>query len=164
MSARAAESLIPLALPAALAEEIARIAGEADAELASLLTTVSLWRPSAGNVVRLFSSRPELYAVGGVADHADEVFVRETIHGGRSFLTPAGEDTDTEAFANRELLREFGFACSINAVVPGPEIALGTLNLMAARDGFTPDSLAAAERHAARLAPALAAAARVVVG
>jgi hypothetical protein len=150
------EILLELAIPdqAALAPESA--AGAAARLVGGRLITVSLWRPSTGDLVRVYSNMPRLYRIGGISSALGTDWTRTCVGQLESFLAEDEDALGSDAFEHQDMLGALHLEAAINAVVARDGAFLGCLNLLGAKGSYTQRSVSDAENLAAGLVDVLA--------
>ncbi|WP_427016297.1 hypothetical protein ACQCSX_16230 [Pseudarthrobacter sp. P1] len=144
-----------LALPPGAGAELARIAGAAAGELGARLVTVSLWRGGSRDLVRVHSSLPEVYAVGGISRVLGAEWLRRCVDNHESYLAEDESAVNSDSFEHHGVLAALELTAALNAVVVHRGRFLGCLNLLDAAGRYSAASVARAEAHAGALAAVL---------
>jgi len=137
----------------ALGEAVARAVEQVGARLA----TISLWRPASADLVRVYSSLPEIYRVGGISAELGPAWTQQCVVRLESFIAETPADLQTDAFEHHETLSALRLGAGINAVIEQDGRFLGCLNLMDAPGSYSQEHLVMAQAIADELAPVLAA-------
>ncbi|BCY13980.1 DMT family transporter [Actinoplanes sp. L3-i22] len=150
------EAVVDLTITATDRAAITAAVGRAVAQIGARLATVSLWRPGSQDLVRIYTSMPEVYRPGGVsaglgADWIDQCVVRR-----ESYLTDDPGDPESDAFEHHDTLAALRLGAAINAVVAQDGRFLGCLNLLHSPGSYTAADLRVADAVAADLAEILA--------
>jgi len=152
---RVHEEVADLTVPPELAAALAAVAVEAADAVGAQLVTVSLWRPESADLVRVYSSRPHVYQLGGISAELDDAWIEQCLVGQRSFLA-AGEVAFTAETAEHVgVLTVPNLTAAVNAVIVDAEGVLGCLNFLDAAGVYSEVSVEVADVFAARLAPVL---------
>ncbi|WP_051389422.1 GAF domain-containing protein [Arthrobacter sp. 35W] len=154
-SPQVVEDIIPVGLPPGAAAELAHIAGEAGAQVGARLVTVSLWRAGSRDLVRVHSSRPEVYAVGGISRVLGAEWLQRCVEDQESYLAEDEAAVNSDAFEHHDVLAALQLSAAVNAVVVDNGSFLGCLNLLDGAGRYTAQSVALAESYAAQLAAVL---------
>lgn len=127
------------------------------------LLTINAWRPQMSQVVRLWSSDPVAYPVGGSKHKGDTPWARRVLWQAEVFVGE-GDAALAEVFDDIGTIRGLGLTAVVNVPVlpavrgreagrrPGP--CAGTFNYLAARTQWRPDEVRLLETLAAFVAPA----------
>lgn len=126
------------------------------------LLTINAWRPQTSQVVRLWSSDPVAYPVGGSKHKGDTPWARRVLWHAEVFVGE-GDAALAEVFDDIATIRGLGLTAVVNVpVVAGREAGrrtgpcAGTFNYLAARTQWRPDEVRLLEALAAFLVPAFA--------
>lgn len=146
------EEVAEITLPSAVADQLTEIALAAATEVGAQLVTISLWRATDADLVRVYSSRPHVYQVGGISADLEADWVRQCIVNQESFL---GGDETVFGFEHAADGAPLTLAAAVNAVVAADGEFLGCLNFLDAPGAYSAQSMAAADEYASRLIPIL---------
>ncbi|WP_284756001.1 hypothetical protein [Arthrobacter sp. efr-133-R2A-120] len=149
------EEYVEIPLSAGASARLADIAASATADVGAMLTTISLWRPGTRDLVRVFSTMPELYRVGGISSELSEDWLKRCVVTQESFLASDQGAIDSDAFEHQDVLGALNLSAAINAVVVHNGRFLGCLNLLDVAGAYSESSVRRAEAYAARLAETL---------
>ncbi|MFF2296763.1 hypothetical protein [Arthrobacter sp. NPDC058127] len=149
------EEYVEIPLSAGASAKLAGIAASATADVGAMLTTISLWRPGTRDLVRVFSTMPELYRVGGISSELGEDWLKRCVVTQESFLASDQGAIDSDAFEHQDVLGALNLSAAINAVVVHNGRFLGCLNLLDVAGAYSESSVRRAEAYAARLAETL---------
>lgn len=149
------EEYVEIPLSAGASARLADIAASATADVGAMLTTISLWRPGTRDLVRVFSTMPELYRVGGISSELGEDWLKRCVVTQESFLASDQGAIDSDAFEHQDVLGALNLSAAINAVVVHNGRFLGCLNLLDVAGAYSESSVRRAEAYAARLAETL---------
>ncbi len=127
------------------------IAIEAADAVGAQLVTVSLWREEFDDLVRVYSSRPHVYQLGGVSSDLDANWVEQCVIGQKSLLS----DDEAGDLDHEGVLTAPNRAATVNAVIVDDAGFLGCMNFLDASGAYTEASVEQANIFAARLAPVL---------
>ena len=152
---RAHEEVTDLKLPPEWAAEISAIAIDAAQAVGAQLVTISLWRPESADLVRVYSSRPHVYQLGGITADLGHDWVEHCVVGQRSLLAGDESRLDSDAFGYQNVLAALNLTAAVNAVIIDDSEFLGCLNFLDASGVYTVSSVEQAEVFAAHLAPLL---------
>lgn len=152
---RVHEEVAELTVPPDLATAMGEIATEAADAVGAQLVTISLWRPEFFDLVRVYSSRPHVYQVGGISADLGSDWVEQCAVERRSLLAADESGANTDAFGYQNALAALNLTAAINAVIADGSEFLGCLNFLDSSGVYTEASVAQADVFAARLAPLL---------
>lgn len=152
---RVHEEVAELAVSDDVAAELHDIAVEAAEVVGAQLVTVSLWRAGCSDLVRVYSSRPHVYQLGGISAGLGAAWVAQCVVEQRSFLGSDEDGLTTDAFEHQEVLAELNLTSAVNAVIIDDSQFLGCLNFLDASGVYTDVSVEQADVFARRLAPVL---------
>lgn len=152
---RVHEEVADLTLPPDLLVELSDIATEAADAVGAELVTISLWRPQFADLVRVYSSRPHVYQLGGISADLGADWVEQCAVEQRSLLAADDSAIDADAFGHQNVLAALNLTAAINAVIVDGSEFLGCLNFLDSSGVYTRASVAQADVFAARLAPLL---------
>lgn len=112
--------------PAAGLAEVAEIA---ERTVGHRLFTIMVLHRSAMQVQRLYSSRPDIYPVGGRKEKRDTAWGRQVLDRAEPFL---GRDAQAieQNFDDHETIADLGLASILNMPVVYDGAVLGTMNLL----------------------------------
>lgn len=150
------ESLLELAIPDQAALALESAAGAAARLVGGRLITVSLWRPSTRDLVRVYSNMPRLYRIGGISSALGSDWTRRCVGQLESFLAEDEDALDSDAFEHQDMLGALHMEAAINAVVARDGVFLGCLNLLGTKGSYTQRSVRDAENVATGLVDVLA--------
>ncbi|KFF60508.1 hypothetical protein JF66_03905 [Cryobacterium sp. MLB-32] len=136
-------------------DDLHEIATEAAQAVGSQLVTVSLWRPDSADLVRVYSSRPHVYQVGGISTDLGGDWLQQCVLDQRSYLADGGGGIHADAFEHSDGLDSLELAAAVNAVVADEGEFLGCINFLDAEGAYSEASLAVADQFAPRLIPVL---------
>ncbi len=148
LARRVAEEAAPDAVFAAAA-------AAADGLIGHALFTVMRFDAATMEVERAFSSRPDVYPVGGRKPKRDTSWGRHVLEEGRPFIG-IGPDDLRASFSDHETIASLGLATVLNMPVSVSGRTLGTVNLLRGGPPYGPADLAPARVVATLLAPRLA--------
>jgi len=120
------------------------------------LVTVSLWRPTTQDLVRVYSNMPRIYRLGGVSSELGAEWTRRCVGQLESFLAEDEHAINSDAFEHQDTLGALQLEAAVNAVVAKDGVFLGCLNLLGSRGSYTEQSVRDADTLAAKLAEVLA--------
>ncbi|MBT2554512.1 hypothetical protein [Arthrobacter sp. ISL-5] len=149
------ESLAELAIPAGAALALESVAAASARRVGGRLITISLWRPSTRDLVRVYSNMPRLYRIGGISSALGADWTRRCVARLESFLAEDEDALDSDAFEHQDMLGALHLEAAINAVVARDGVFLGCLNLLGSKGSYTQRSVNEAENLAAGLVGAL---------
>lgn len=149
------EEYVEIPLSAAASAKLADIAASVTADVGASLTTISLWRPATRDLVRIFSTMPELYRVGGISSELGEDWLQQCVERQESFLASDQSAIDSDAFEHQDVLGALNLGAAVNAVIVDDGRFLGCLNLLDAPGAYSESSLQRAEAYAAQLVETL---------
>jgi hypothetical protein len=149
------EQYAEVPLPAAASARLADIASAVTADVGALLTTISLWRPVTQDLVRIYSTMPELYRVGGISRELGGDWLQQCVMRQESFLASDQAAIESDAFEHQDVLGALNLSAAVNAVIVDDGRFLGCLNLLDVAGAYSASSVESAEAYAARLAPIL---------
>ncbi len=152
---RELEDVAVVPLSPDLAAQVSEIAIEAADAVGAQLVTVSLWRPEFDDLVRVYSSRPHVYRLGGISSELHPNWVEQCVIGQRSFLADDEVDGLSDGVERHGVLTAPNLTATVNAVIVDDAGFLGSLNFLDASGVYTSASVEAADVFAARLAPVL---------
>lgn len=112
--------------PAAGLAEIARIA---ERTVGHQLCTVMVLHRSTMQVQRLYSSRPDVYPVGGRKEKRDTAWGRQVLDRAQPYLGRNARDIE-QHFNDHETIAALGLASILNLPVVYDGVVLGTLNML----------------------------------
>lgn len=105
---------------------------------------------------RVFTSQPVEYPVSGTKPMEKDGWYDTTIAGKRTFVANTPSEF-AKYFFDHELIVSLGLGSCINVPVVDQGRVLGTVNILAEAEHFTPERLASYESLVADASPALAA-------
>ncbi|MFK4296048.1 hypothetical protein ABH924_001185 [Arthrobacter sp. GAS37] len=149
------EEYVEIPLTTAASAKLAGIAASVTADVGALLTTISLWRPGTGDLVRVYSTMPELYRVGGISSELGEDWLEHCVVHQESFLASDQGAIDSDAFEHQDVLGALNLGAAINAVIVDNGRFLGCLNLLDVAGAYSEPSVRRAEAYAAQLVETL---------
>ncbi|WAH95852.1 hypothetical protein [Arthrobacter sp. MMS18-M83] len=149
------EEYAEIPVSAASADRLADIVASVKIDVGALLTTVSLWRPETQDLVRVFSSMPGLYRVGGISRELGEDWLQQCVVRHESFLAADEAAIGSDAFEHQDVLGALNLGAAINAVIVDNGRFLGCLNLLDVSGTYSESSVQRAEVYAAKLAEIL---------
>lgn len=141
-------------------ESLAEIGAEVDAGVGALLFTILGFTDKGRSMVRLYSSTPAAYPVGGRKDMAKDVspaWGALFLSGRTPYFGKTKEDV-RQIFGDHELIDSLGCGSVINVPVTDDGILIGALNLLnpeglyADADVLTAADIAARSQNAIRTA------------
>lgn len=110
------------------------------AALGTILFTVTLHDPAAALVRRAYSSAEDAYPVTGTKPLGHDDFTDQVLGRGEVFVAARVEDFP-QVFPDADLIAKLGCRSCVNLpIVKGAEV-LGTVNLLAGEDHFTPERI-----------------------
>lgn len=145
------EEYVEIPLSAAASAKLADIAASVTADVGALLTTISLWRPETRDLVRIFSSMPGLYRVGGISSELGEDWLQQCVVRQESFLASDDAAIGSDAFEHQDVLSALNLGAAVNAVIVDNGRFLGCLNLLDVAGAYSESSVQRAEAYAAQL-------------
>lgn len=149
------EDLADLTVTADEIDDLHGIATEAAEAVGAQLVTVSLWRPKSADLVRVYSSRPHVYPVGGISTDLGGDWLQQCVLDQRSFLADGAGGIHADAFAHSDGLDSLELAAAVNAVIIEAGEFLGCINFLDAEGAYSEASLSLADEYAPRLVPVL---------
>jgi hypothetical protein len=149
------EEVADIPLPAEVEAQLRAIAREARSAVGAQLVTVSLWRTDSCDLVRVYSSRPHVYQLGGISSQLGASWVEQCVVAQRSFLATDESQLASDAFEHQSVLAALNLTAAVNAVIADETGFLGCLNLLDETGVYTQASVDLADQYAARLAPVL---------
>ena len=129
------------------------------AALGTRLFTVTAVDDAAGVARRVYTSHPVEYPVSGTKPLTQDGWHEHTIVGQRTFVANTPPEF-AKYFFDHALIVSLGLGSCINVPVIDGRAVLGTVNILAEAEHFTPERLATYEALVAEASPALAAALR----
>jgi GAF domain-containing protein len=126
------------------------------AALGTRLFTVTTVDDAAGLARRVFTSHPVEYPLSGTKPLTRDGWYDATVTARRTFVANTPPEF-AKYFFDHELIVSLGLGSCINVPVVDDDRVVGTVNILAEAEHFTPDRLAAYESLVAAAAPALAA-------
>ena len=120
------------------------------------LATISLWRPTSADLVRIYTSLPEIYRLGGISAELGAEWTQQCVVRLESFIAESPADLQSDAFEHHGTLAALRLGAGINAVIQQHGRFLGCLNLMDSPGSYSHEHLRVAEAIADGLAPILA--------
>lgn len=129
------------------------------ASLGTRLFTVTRLDEEKGLFARVFTSHPVEYPVSGTKPMERDGWYDTTIAGKRTFVANTPPEF-AKYFFDHALIVSLGLGSCINVPVVDGAKVLGTVNILAEAEHFTPERLAAYEALVAAATPALVAALR----
>ncbi len=150
-----AEAVVELAIPPAETEALRTIVERAVERVGARLATVSLWRPESRDLVRVHTSLPEVYRLGGISAELGDDWVQQCVVRQESYLVETPSDLESDAFEHHDTLAALRLGAAINAVVAVDGEFLGCLNLLDGPGSYTAEDLKAADAVAGELAEVL---------
>ena len=129
------------------------------AALGTILFTVTVLDPEKDQVWRSYTSHPVEYPVSGTKPLEKDGWYDATVAGRQTFVANTPPEF-AKYFFDHELIVSLGLGSCINVPVVDGGTVLGTVNILAEAEHFTPERLAKYEALVAEAAPALAAALR----
>lgn len=145
------EEYVDVPLSATASAQLAEIAAAVTDDVGAVLTTISLWRPGTRDLVRVFSSMPGLYRVGGISNELGEDWLQQCVIRQESFLASDQKAIDSDAFEHQDVLGALNLGAAVNAVIVDHGRFLGCLNLLDAAGAYTESSVQRAEAYTGRL-------------
>ena len=145
------EDVADLDLSEDVTSQLRRIAIEAADAVGAQLVTVSLWREEFDDLVRVYSSRPHVYQLGGVSSDLDTNWALQCVIRRQSLLS----DDEAGDFEHEGVLTAPNLTATVNAVIVDDAGFLGCMNFLDASGAYTEASVKQADVFAARLAPVL---------
>ncbi|HVY15592.1 MAG TPA: GAF domain-containing protein [Rhodopila sp.] len=97
--------------------------------LGHILFTVLVFDNAAGQMRRIFSTRPDINPVGGSKPITDSPWMRQVLIGGRPYIGRSRQDLE-EVFFDHEQLWAIGCESVLNMPVLWAGAVLGSLNLL----------------------------------
>jgi len=149
------EDLADLTVTADDVDHLHSIATDAADAVGAQLVTVSLWRPDRADLVRVYSSRPHVYRVGGISTDLGADWLQHCVLDQKSYLADEGGGVHADAFERSDHLDSFELAAAVNAVVADDGEFLGCINFLDAAGTYSESSLTTADEFAQRLVPVL---------
>lgn len=141
--------------------EAARDAGEIFAAVGSAtlrllgpgLLTINAWRPATSEVVRLWSSDPAAYPVGGSKRKGDTPWARRVLWDAEVFVGE-GDAALAEVFDDIATIRGLGLKAVVNVPVREAGRCVGTFNYLAPRTQWRAEEVRLLETLATFVTPA----------
>lgn len=120
------------------------------------LFTVMVLHRDAMQVQRIYSSRPDVYPIGGRKEKRDTAWGRQVIDKATPFL---GRDASAirEHFDDHQTIADLGLASILNMPVVYDGVVLGTMNLLHSEGHYSQEDITAAGILANALLPPLCA-------
>lgn len=148
------EQAVELDIPPAASRAIEEAVTRAVDRIGARLATVSLWRPGSRDLVRVYTSMPQVYRPGGISAGLGADWIEQCVVRQQSYRA---DDLLSDAFEHHDTLTGLRLGAAINAVVVSEGRFLGCLNLLDNPGKYTDENLAEADAVAAELAEILAA-------
>jgi GAF domain-containing protein len=129
--------------------------------LGSILVTATVLTPEKTEISRVFSTHPDVYAVGGRKwmdpTHTSPIWLKQVIEGQRPFL---GADAQAvrEFFVDWETIESLGCGAIVNTPVVVAGETIGSFNFLGAEGSLDEESVAIALEITEAAAPAIVAA------
>ncbi|CAG9167480.1 GAF domain-containing protein [Cupriavidus respiraculi] len=101
------------------------------------LLTINAYAKASSEVVRLWSSDPQSYPVGGRKSKGDTPWTRQVLHRGEVYVGE-GDAALAEVFDDVATIRGLGLTAVVNVPVCQHGRCVGTFNFLAARHAWTP--------------------------
>lgn len=139
------EDVIALYIQQDQADALRQAVEDAVDQIGARLATISLWRPATGDLVRVFSTLPDIYRTGGISAELGNEWTQQCVVRLESFIAESPADLQTDAFEHYETLAALRLGAGINAVIQLNGRFLGCLNLMDSPGSYTHDHLLAAQ-------------------
>ncbi|MFQ4150292.1 DMT family transporter [Arthrobacter sp. LAPM80] len=149
------EEVVSVAITPEQQASLDALVDQAIAEVGARLATISLWRPVTGDLIRIYTSLPEIYRVGGISAELGIDWTEQCVARMESFIAESPDDLQSDAFEHHDTLAALRLGAGINAVVQHQGRFLGCLNLMDAPGSYTHEDLARAQIFAEWLAPVM---------
>ncbi|WP_434612078.1 EamA family transporter [Arthrobacter sp. A5] len=149
------EDVITVSIHRDNAEALRMAVDQAAEQVGARLATISLWRPGQADLVRVYSSMPDIYRFGGVSAELGLDWTEQCVVRLESFIAESPEDLETDAFEHHDTLTALRLGAGINAVIQLDGQFLGCLNLMDTPGSYTHADLNTAQAIADGLAPLL---------
>jgi len=153
--ARVHEEVAELTIAPDAAASLSSIASEAADAVGAQLVTVSLWRSEFSDLVRVYSSRPHVYQLGGISADLGDDWIEQCVVGHRSYLGANEAIRAADSLEPQNVRSALNLTAAINAVIIDEWGFLGCLNFLDASSVYTEASVEIADAFAARLAPVL---------
>ncbi|WP_054010098.1 DMT family transporter [Arthrobacter sp. ERGS1:01] len=150
------EDVIDLAIREEQANALSDAVAKAVEQVGARLATISLWRPATADLVRVYTSLPEIYRLGGISAELGEDWTQQCVVRLESFIAESPAELQTDAFEHHDTLAALRLGAGINAVIDQNGHFLGCLNLMDSPGSYTHEHLRTAQAIADGLAPVLA--------
>lgn len=116
------------------------------------LCTVNRFDPAGQRLVRLYSSNPAAYPVGGSKDKAGTLWGKHVLLERRVFVGE-GVDSIRQSFDDFEAIRALGLQSVINVPIVARDVCLGTINFLMQDPRITPSQLGCAQLSALLATP-----------
>ncbi|MBY4897910.1 GAF domain-containing protein [Cupriavidus sp. AU9028] len=136
--------------PAAQADaaSVFGVIGEATfALLGPGLLTINAWRPQQSQVVRLWSSDPASYPVGGSKHKGDTPWARQVLQRAEVFVGE-GDQALAEVFDDISKIRGLGLRAVVNVPICHEGRCVGTFNYLRAQEAWASEEVMALRRLA----------------
>lgn len=131
-----AEEVVPLALNVATERLLAESLSSIIQNLGATLVTVSLWRPATRDLVRVASSLPGVYRVGGISSGLGADWIERCVVKQQSYVADDAASMESEAFEHHDVLAALRLGAAINSVVTSDGVFLGCLNALGPAGAF----------------------------
>lgn len=149
------EDVITLSIKQIQADALRDAVLHAANQIGARLATISLWRPTHSDLVRVYSTLPDIYRIGGISAGLGSDWTQQCVVCLESFIAVSPAELQTEAFEHHETLAALRLGAGINAVIQLDGRFLGCLNLMDSPGSYVDDDLKTAQTIADGLAPVL---------
>jgi hypothetical protein len=150
------ESVAPLELRDEDVGALKRIADRAVERVGARLATISLWRPESDDLVRIYTSLPDVYRLGGVSAELGGDWVQQCVVRRESYLADSPASLASDAFEHHDTLARLDLGSAINSVVVHDGAFVGCLNLLDRPGSYGVADLEAVDAVAADLGQLLA--------
>ncbi|WP_458215917.1 GAF domain-containing protein [Paracidovorax citrulli] len=111
------------------------------------LLTINAWRPQQSQVVRLWSSDPVAYPVGGSKDKGDTPWARQVLQRAQVFVGE-GDEALAEVFDDISKIRGLGLRAVVNVPICEQGRCVGTFNYLRAQEAWQEHEVEALRRLA----------------
>nr|WP_256127726.1 DMT family transporter [Arthrobacter sp. SDTb3-6] len=149
------EEVVALSLKQEQSDALRDAVRQAVDHIGARLATISLWRPARGDLIRVYSTLPDIYRFGGISAALGDDWSQQCVVRLESFIAESPAHLQTDAFEHHETLAALRLGAGINAVIQLNGRFLGCLNLMDSPGSYSKEDLTAASAIADGLGPVL---------
>lgn len=149
------EDIVTVSLTPEQSDALAAAVSQAVEMVGARLATISLWRPASADLVRVYSTLPDIYRFGGISAELGTAWTEQCVIRLESFIAESPSDLQTDAFEHQGTLAALRLGAGINAVIQVNGRFLGCLNLMDSPGSYAKGDLEAAQSIADGLVPVM---------